>query len=680
MKKAIITLANLLIITVVLAQSTQQNISYQAVIRNTNNVLVTNQGIGMQISILQGAAGGTAVYVERHFPNTNANGLVSVEIGSGILVSGNYAGIDWSNGPYFLKTETDPNGGANYTITGTSQLLNVPYALYAITADSLAGGIIETDPVWTASPSFGISGTDLTNWNTAYGWGNHAVAGYAPAVHTHAAADITSGTLNIARIPTGTTSATVSLGNHTHTQYLTAEDDPTWTGSANVTAPIYRSGDVGIGLSTAPAALLHTYGVGTGGGNVLCVGQYKSSNPGNPPASGAGTRMMWYPDKAAFRVGYVGGTSWDKDSIGNYSVAMGYNTKAKGNYSTAMGDGTKASGNWSTAIGAGTIASGGVSTAMGVNTTASGYGSTAMGQYSNALGDFSTAIGSCAAVGDYSIAMGSTTTASGYSSIASGGGTNASGNYSASMGYWTTASELYSAAMGYYTTASGSASTAMGSYTAAPSFVEVVIGRHNTAYTPGSTTGWNSNDRLFVIGNGTSSSAQSNAMTVLKNGRVGLQTVTSPTFALHLPNSTTDGIGKGRATEWTTYSDARIKSDMQPIAYGLKEIIRLQPVRYFHHDSRTEAGMIQILESGAPGMGFAAQEVYQIIPEIVSVPEDENTDLWGLSYDKLTPVLVKAIQEQQEIIEAQNANIDQLRSELAALKQMLEQQMQSTAR
>ncbi|HRY32399.1 MAG TPA: tail fiber domain-containing protein [Bacteroidales bacterium] len=667
MKKAIITLANLLIVTAVWAQSAQQYISYQAVIRNAGNALVTNQGIGMQLSILQGAPGGTAVYVERHFPNTNANGLVSVEIGSGIMVSGNYAGIDWAGGPYFLKTETDPNGGANYSITGTSQLLSVPYALYAITADSLAGGVIETDPLWLASPSSGISGTDLANWNTAFGWGNHAAAGYAPAVHTHAAADVSSGILDIARIPTGTTSATVSLGNHTHSQYLSTEADPTWNGNANATAPIWRQGDVGIGILGPPDAMLHAVGNGIGGGNVLFVGEYLSSNPGNPPATGAGTRMMWYPNKGAFRVGYVNGTHWNKDSIGLCSVAMGYNTKARAGYSTAMGNGTKASGNSSTALGEGT--------------TASGYGATAMGINSYAIGNVSTAMGyGTAAEEMYSTAMGSYTTASAYTSTALGGGTVASGDYSTTMGYHTTASGYYSAAFGYYTTASGHCSKAMGSYTVAPSYVEVVIGRHNMAYTPGSSTGWNSSDRLFVIGNGTSSTAQSNAMTVLKNGRVGLQTVTTPTFALELPNSSTDGVGKGRANAWTTYSDARVKSGMQPIAYGLKEIMRLKPVRYFHHDSRTEAGVLQILESGAPGVGFAAQEVYPIIPEIVSVPEDENSALWGLSYDKLTPVLVKAIQEQQEIIDAQRTDIDQLRSELEALKHIFEQQVQSAAR
>jgi hypothetical protein len=85
----------------------------------------------MQVSILQGSVSGTAVYVETQTPTTNTNGLAGLEIGGGTVVSGNFANINWANGPYFIKTETDPNGGTNYTITGTSQLLSVPYALFS---------------------------------------------------------------------------------------------------------------------------------------------------------------------------------------------------------------------------------------------------------------------------------------------------------------------------------------------------------------------------------------------------------------------------------------------------------------------------------------------------------------------------------------------------------------------
>lgn len=105
--------------------------SYQAVIRNASNVLVANQGIGMRVSILQGTATGTEVYKELFNPNpvTNVNGLVSLAIGTGIPLTGTFGAINWSTGLYFVKTETDPTGGTNYTVVATSQLLSVPFAL-----------------------------------------------------------------------------------------------------------------------------------------------------------------------------------------------------------------------------------------------------------------------------------------------------------------------------------------------------------------------------------------------------------------------------------------------------------------------------------------------------------------------------------------------------------------------
>lgn len=177
MKKLFAVLTAVFLTATLWAQSPEK-MSYQAVIRNSSNALVTNQAVGMQISILQGSAGGTAVYVETQTPTTNAKGLVSIEIGAGTIVSGNFATIDWANDSYFIKTETDPAGGTSYSITGTSQLLSVPYALHSKTAETVTGGITETDPLWSASPSFGITNTNISNWNTAFGWGNHATAGY----------------------------------------------------------------------------------------------------------------------------------------------------------------------------------------------------------------------------------------------------------------------------------------------------------------------------------------------------------------------------------------------------------------------------------------------------------------------------------------------------------------------
>jgi len=151
MRKFFTLLATVLFAATVWAQSPQK-MSYQAVIRDAGNILVTNHAIGMKISILQTTSTGTAVYVETQTATTNVNGLVTIQIGGGTPVTGTFAAIDWSAGPYFIKTETDPAGGTAYSITGASQLLSVPYALYANRAgghfvgELFGGGIVVS--VW----------------------------------------------------------------------------------------------------------------------------------------------------------------------------------------------------------------------------------------------------------------------------------------------------------------------------------------------------------------------------------------------------------------------------------------------------------------------------------------------------------------------------------------------------
>jgi uncharacterized protein (TIGR02145 family) len=130
MKKVILSILFLLTVTVVWAQVPQQ-ISYQSVIRDGNNVVVASSPVGIKVSLLKGTATGPAVYVETHRKTTNMNGLVSLEIGTGTVLSGSFANIDWANGPYLIQTETDPTGGANYSIPAVLALNSVPYALYA---------------------------------------------------------------------------------------------------------------------------------------------------------------------------------------------------------------------------------------------------------------------------------------------------------------------------------------------------------------------------------------------------------------------------------------------------------------------------------------------------------------------------------------------------------------------
>ncbi|MBD8082890.1 beta strand repeat-containing protein [Chryseobacterium caseinilyticum] len=141
MKKLLLTAGLVLGSMLVYAQAPEK-MSYQAVMRNSGGQLLLNQNIAVRVSVLQGTPTGTVVFSERLTGTTNANGLVSLEIGSGTVLSGTFAGINWASGNYYLKTETDPLGGTTYSIAGTSQLLSVPYAMYAKTAGGTSGGAL----------------------------------------------------------------------------------------------------------------------------------------------------------------------------------------------------------------------------------------------------------------------------------------------------------------------------------------------------------------------------------------------------------------------------------------------------------------------------------------------------------------------------------------------------------
>ncbi len=138
--KKIYYLALLLFVSIAAFSQSQNYMSYQAVIRNSSNNLIANQAVGMRISVLQGSVGGTEVYAETQTPTSNINGLVTLEIGNGTPTTGTYNAINWATGPYFIKTETDPTGGNSYTIVGVSQLMSVPYALYALNSGSSIPG------------------------------------------------------------------------------------------------------------------------------------------------------------------------------------------------------------------------------------------------------------------------------------------------------------------------------------------------------------------------------------------------------------------------------------------------------------------------------------------------------------------------------------------------------------
>ena len=200
-----------IVLTVTTTTQVPEKMSYQAVVRNAANQLVINQNVGVKFSILKSSATGAVVYAETQNSTTNSNGLFTTNIGSGTVISGSMASINWANDVYFIKSEIDLAGGSNYTITGTQQLLSVPYALNAKngipnggTANQVLAKVDGTDynTQWV-TPSGGTSlpaqtgnaGKVLTTDGTNPSWTN------APILGTLQVSPVTSG---------GTTNVTVS--------------------------------------------------------------------------------------------------------------------------------------------------------------------------------------------------------------------------------------------------------------------------------------------------------------------------------------------------------------------------------------------------------------------------------------------------------------------------------------
>ena len=142
-----------------------KSISYQAIVNDVSGNSFKGN-VGIRIGILHGSEEGAVSYSERHLKTSDENGFVSLRIGEADQVyKGKFDTINWANGPYFLKTEIAPGGGYAYSLITVTELTSVPYAIHAITADSVINGYIESDPVFSASVAKSITRDDTLRWN-----------------------------------------------------------------------------------------------------------------------------------------------------------------------------------------------------------------------------------------------------------------------------------------------------------------------------------------------------------------------------------------------------------------------------------------------------------------------------------------------------------------------------------
>ncbi|WP_291034106.1 tail fiber domain-containing protein [Dyadobacter sp. 50-39] len=471
---------------------------------------IQNGSVTVRISIIQTQPLGPQVFEEVHSTNTNLNGFFTVTVGS---AGGDLSQIPWPYDVFFLKAEVDDQNNGKFHFIGMTQLLSVPYSLYA---------------------------------NESGKWRDQE--------------------------------------------------------------PIVQKGELLVGQTLPPV--------------------------------GAGARMIWYPRKAAFRVG-SNFNKWEDQEMGKFTFASGLDTQAFGDYSSAFGDRSSSMGKYSISGGFLNVANGKAAIALGFSNNADKDHSIALGHTSQALNPFSVAIGSgAAAMADHAVAL------------------------------------------GHHTVAKASFGLAVGLY-------------NNSFDQPnGGLT-----DRLFQIGNGTDLNNRTNAMTVLRNGNIGIGgKATIPEFildvasrmrirndgstaGLYLNNSQNKPEGfMGMKTDkqigfylngawrfWidengnasTQYgvlqifsSDKRLKRDINPLKGSLDAISQVHGYHYHWIDANRGTDL---------QTGVLAQEVEKYFPELVQA---NDKGFKTVNYIGLIPHLIESVKE----LKNQTAEIAELRKEIRQLK------------
>ena len=371
MKKILLSIITSAFMALLSYGQAPEGFKYQAVLRDASNAVISNQAVGVRLTIEQGSAGGTVIYTETFSPTTNSYGLVNLEIGTGTTTD-NFTAIDWANGTYFIETAVDASGGSNYSVMGTSQLMSVPYALYAKSSGNGAG------PQGPVGPQ-----------------GDTGVAGpVGPA-----GADGQDGAVG-ATGPVGPVGPLVS-GSANQTIY---NDGTNWVSTSNLS----NDGTI---VTTTSDMIINGITVGRGSGNI-------SSN------ISSGYEAL-YSNTTGYRNTAIGSYALFTNTAGNENTASGrsalYNNTT-GNLNTALGINTlysNTTGYQNTASGINTLYSnttGYHNTALGAwslyfNTT--GYQNTALGRSAlnrNTTGVRNTASGSFSlfsnTTGDYNTALG----------------------------------------------------------------------------------------------------------------------------------------------------------------------------------------------------------------------------------------------------------------------------------
>ena len=648
---AILCLSNILV--------AQQGINYQGVARDTNNDVLVSTNITLGLEIIKTSEMGTTVYFETHNVMTDANGVFSVVIGEGNSIN-DFSNINWAEDKHFLKVVL------NGEEVGTAELRSVPYTKAmgkwqahknGVTSKGTGGSIYIGDNAgenddFTDNNNIGIGIGALQNNSTGYeniGIGHTSLNSNTVGISNigfgqNALYSNTSGSYNIAL-------GNSSLNNNT-------------SGGNNIALGFSSLSDNTLGnnnIAIGQSALSKN----TSGQSNIATGLWSlSSNTEGNENIALGTFSMLTNTTGSYNVA-SGYRALEKNTSGDYNVAVGNNTlnsNTTGVYNVAFGrealfsniTGTNNfavgyKSMYSNDIGLGNIAVG----IFSLNKNTDGYSNIGLGGYvlrNNTSGINNIALGFEAlndnVVGNNNIAIGyqagGKTTGSGNIFIGSGAGYNA--NFVNVNDLLVIDNSITSNPLIYGDFANNilSFNGKVGVGTKTPELPLQVVGGTDVNLSDGS--------GQVIIG------SEGAANLVMDNNEIQARNNTA-TAILYLQNEG-GSVYVGGAVAHA--SDRRLKRDIEDISYGLKEIMQLQPKEYFWK------GKIQDYKS----LGLIAQEVDEVIKNVVTY--DKEVDKYGVSYTELIPVLIKAIQEQQAVIESQESKYEALNKNMEALNERLE--------